>query len=243
MSKLIAVWGSPNSGKTTFALKLALSIYDLYKSTLIILHPDMETPVLPVLFPNRKSDELCSVGAALAKTEITQDEVIRHMVTVKGKVDFALLGYKDGENRYTYPEYDEQKARSLLQVLGNIADYVIVDCTSRLDNGISDAALKQADHVLRLATPDFKSIVFYTSQMPLYSEPKYRLEEHIQGINIINSDVYDPNEDIRHFYQDICFTLPYCRELKQQMQDGTLFSGVKNNKYRRLLKSITERIV
>ncbi len=28
MSKMIAVWGSPNSGKTTFATKLARSIYD-----------------------------------------------------------------------------------------------------------------------------------------------------------------------------------------------------------------------
>ena len=37
MSKLIAVWGTPDSGKTTFATKLARSIYEEYQSTVIVV--------------------------------------------------------------------------------------------------------------------------------------------------------------------------------------------------------------
>ena len=49
--KIIAVWGSPNSGKTTFATKLAASIYSSFESTVITLFCDLETPVLPGLPP------------------------------------------------------------------------------------------------------------------------------------------------------------------------------------------------
>ena len=52
MSKTIAIWGSPNSGKTTFATKLAQTIYDKYQATVIVLYVDNETPALPVIFPN-----------------------------------------------------------------------------------------------------------------------------------------------------------------------------------------------
>ena len=61
MAKTIAVWGSPNSGKTTFATKLARAIYDEYQSTVIVVYADMETPTLPVIFPNYKKEDLYSV--------------------------------------------------------------------------------------------------------------------------------------------------------------------------------------
>lgn len=58
MSKLIAVWGTPDSGKTTFATKLARSIYEEYQSTVIVVYADNETPTLPVIFPNYKKEDM-----------------------------------------------------------------------------------------------------------------------------------------------------------------------------------------
>ena len=58
MAKTIAVWGSPNSGKTTFATKLARAIYDEDQSTVSVVYADMETPALPVIFPNYKKEDL-----------------------------------------------------------------------------------------------------------------------------------------------------------------------------------------
>ena len=37
-AKIIAIWGSPHSGKTTFATKLATAIYDNYQATVIVLY-------------------------------------------------------------------------------------------------------------------------------------------------------------------------------------------------------------
>ena len=102
MSKLIAVWGTPDSGKTTFATKLARSIYEEYQSTVIVVYADNETPALPVVFSNYKKEDMFSVGAALAKTDVTQEDVVKQLVTVKDKQNFGFLGFTDGENRFIY---------------------------------------------------------------------------------------------------------------------------------------------
>ena len=120
MSKVIAIWGAPNSGKTTFATKLARSIYDEYQATVIVVYTDNETPTLPIIFPNYKNEDLCSVGVALAKTDIDRYEVVKQMVTVKDKQNFCFLGFACGENKYTYPAFDATKVRSLYSVLASL---------------------------------------------------------------------------------------------------------------------------
>ena len=112
--KIIAVWGSPNSGKTTFATKLATSIYSSFESTVITLFCDLETPVLPVLFPFYKPEELGSVGVPLSKTEVEQGDIISNLVTVKNMQNFGFIGYKTGENKYSYPKFGRAKAEDLL---------------------------------------------------------------------------------------------------------------------------------
>ena len=103
--KIIAVWGSPHSGKTTFATKLATAIYSSFESTVITLYTDLETPVIPILFPFDKNEDLGSVGYPLSKTEVEQGDIINNLVTVKDMQHFGFLGYKTGENKFTYAKF------------------------------------------------------------------------------------------------------------------------------------------
>ena len=168
-AKIIAVWGSPHSGKTTFATKLATAIYDNYQATVIVLYTDLETPTLPVIFPNEKSENLGSVGIPLSKTEIDTDDVIKNLVTIKERQNFGFLGFRAGENKFTYPRYGKAKAEELYRALGMLADYVIVDCTSNLENNVlSSVAVEQADQIIRLASPDLSAISFFLSQKGVY---------------------------------------------------------------------------
>ena len=68
MSKVIAVWGAPHSGKTTFATKLARAIYDAYQATVVVVYTDNETPTLwhwdlqrLSLDPTRWRQSVCSI--------------------------------------------------------------------------------------------------------------------------------------------------------------------------------------
>lgn len=243
MSKLIAVWGSPDSGKTAFAVKLASVVYERYTSTVMVLSCDDMIPALPCLFPNIEADEMYSLGAPLSQTEITQQAVIDSIVTRKGKINLGYLGYKDGENRYTYPAYSENKAKELLEVLKSLADFVVVDCTSSLDNILAATAIKEADQVIRLVTPTLKSIAFFSSQLPRYADPVFQCEEHILGLNCTEADCYMPVEEVKSHFKETAFTLPYCREIRQQSIDGKLSEPVHDKKYAAKFKAIADKVV
>ena len=243
MSKVIAVWGAPNSGKTTLATKLARAIYDAYQATVVVVYTDNETPTLPVVFPNYKREDLSSVGAALAKTDVDRYEVVKQMVTIKGKQNLCFLGFMDGENKYTYPAFDDGKARSLYAVLASVADYVIVDCTGSLENPLAKVAIQEADTVFRLSAPTLKSVSFLVSQLPLYADPSFRLDRHIQGICVTDEDLYMPIEEAKAQLRDVRFTLPFSRAVKQQMLDGNLYEAVGDKQFNAKLKAIMEKIV
>ena len=58
MGKLIAVWGSPGSGKATFSVKLAEALNSRSKKSAghktLVVFTDLTSPVVPVVFPNIK---------------------------------------------------------------------------------------------------------------------------------------------------------------------------------------------
>ena len=76
MSKMIAVCGSPESGKTTAALKIAQELYYNKKGSVIFFSPDMSVPAMAFIFPHCKDSDLFSIGKALDKTDIYKEDVM-----------------------------------------------------------------------------------------------------------------------------------------------------------------------
>lgn len=133
----------------------------ILESTVITLYTDLQTPMIPVLFPFDKPEDLGSVGYPLSRTEVEQSDIINNLVTVKEMQNFGFLGYRTGENRYTYPKFGKAKTEDLLNALCKLADYVIVDCTSDLEGNIlAQTAIEKADQIIRLSSPDLCSISF-----------------------------------------------------------------------------------
>lgn len=60
--KIIAVWGSPHAGKTAFAVKFAENLYQRTRGAVVVLHCDLLTPTLPILFPNAREQDLFRSG-------------------------------------------------------------------------------------------------------------------------------------------------------------------------------------
>ena len=242
--KIIAVWGSPHSGKTTFATKLATAIYSSFESTVITLYTDLQTPMLPVLFPFEKPEDLGSVGYPLSRTEVEQSDIIASLVTVKEMQNFGFLGYRTGENKYTYPKYGKAKAEDLLNALCKLADYVIVDCTSNPeDNTLAGTAIEKADQIIRLSSPDLCSISFFLSQLPVYSDSRFRLDDHIQGINIPDADVLIPIEEAKAQLGEVSFTLPYSSAVKEQFQQGKLHAKTTDKRFEARIREIAGKVV
>ena len=241
MSKIIAIWGSPNSGKTTLAVKIATELDNRKVGSILVLHTDNTIPVMPVLFPFNK--DLHSIGVALSAVDITQFEILQAVTTPKGRDNLGFLGYVWGDNQFSYPAIDKRKASDCLSVLKSIADYVIVDCSSLYDNVLSHASIADADIVIKLATPDLNSMTFFQSQTPLYIDCDVAIAEAAQGLTLMSRDTYQPVEDCKQYFSKTSFVCPYCTEIKDQWATGTLINHKNNKAYNQMVNKLADDLL
>ena len=237
-SRIIAIWGCPDSGKTTFTVRLAKAINDEYGAKVICVFADSATPTLPVLFPNKKASEMRSIGAVLSRTGITQDAVLKSIVTTDYAKDIGLMGYIDGENRWTYPEFSEDKAAAFYDTAAALADFVIVDCGNKLTGTLAQAAIGKADAIFKLCKPDLKAISFFSSQAPLYGDVKYRMDEHLTVLNVHEQELYMPIEEAAQHFKCEKFVLPYAPEIKELALNGQFFDKLANKAWGKAMRKI-----
>lgn len=240
MSKMIAVCGSPGSGKTTTALKVAQEIYYGKNGSVIFLSPDLNVPCMAYLFPHCKESELYSIGTALDKTDIYREDVMKQIVTVKTMRNFGFLGFKNGENRYSYPHPTEDKVLDLFRITREIADFVVVDCMSDPDDLISNMARADAETAVQVITPDLKCLAYYASQADQFTGIAERC---IKVMNIQEKDLYLPTEEVKSHFKNVNIVLPYSHALKQQAITGTLSERIGDQKYRSAVSAVVKAVI
>ncbi len=240
MSKLIAVCGSPESGKTTLGLKLAQEIYYSKKTSVLFLSVDLNVPVMGYVFPHSKTSDLHSIGKTLDKTDIYREDVIKQIVTVKTMRDFGYLGFKAGENKYSYPRATEDKVLDLFRCMSEIAEYVVIDCTSDNDNLISSLAIRESDNVILTVTPDLKCMTYYSSNGDAFLGCADKAEF---VMNIMDKDLFLPIEEVKSHFKKIELVLPYSHVLKQQTITGTLSEKLADRKYREVVSKLAKAVI
>lgn len=241
MSKIISVVGSDGCGKTTFSIKLAQEIYRINngKSKVIVLLPDMKVPSLGFVFPHRKETELFSIGKALDKTDIFREDILKNTVTVKSMNNFGYLGFKLGENRYSYPQPTKNKILQFISVLKRTADYIITDTASNDKNYISEIALSQADSTVQLIVPDFKCLVYYASN-------ENKICRDINAVKVMNipaNNIYYPKDETANYFNKVQYILPYSFQLNKQTFTGKLSEKLSDSKYLKVLNLIAKEVM
>lgn len=240
MAKIIAVIGSPGSGKTTVTLKLAQELYcSTTSGSVIYLSPSLKVPALGVLFPNYTPDSIFSLGDMFDKTDIYEEDVLNHLVTVKAMKNFGCLGYKTGENKYDFATLTEDKVNALFDVLHKMAGYVFVDCTDEENDLISQIALRNAHEVVMVLSPDLKSMVYLASNEDLFGN---NAERAIRVMNVTENELYSPVDDVRTNVKNISYILPFSKQIRGQHLDGLLYERAKDKKYRAEILKIVKRI-
>ncbi|MDD2268109.1 MAG: hypothetical protein PHY15_01005 [Eubacteriales bacterium] len=237
MNKMIAVCGSPNSGKTSIALKLAQEIYYSEQKPVLFVSPDITTPSMGLLFPNSKESDLYSMGVALDKTDIYREDVLKQSVTVKTMKNFALMGYKLTENEYSYPKPTEDKVKEFIRAMREIAEYIVVDCTCDKNDLVSTMSMSASDTLIQLVTPDIKCLTYYSSQtVPIH-------DNKVLVMNIRDNDLYLPTEEVKSHFKEVKFVLPYSRPLKQQGITGSLLKRLSDGKFYAKLLELAEVVI
>ena len=242
-NQMLAVWGSPGSGKTTTAVKLAVRLAQQHRDVALLLC-DMNTPMLPCICPPNELEEEHSLGSILAASHVSESLVRHNCITHKKFKHLTLIGMLKGENEYTYPPYERSQAEELLNCLRNIVPYIIIDCGSYIANDILSAiALMESDEVLRLVNCDLKSISYLSSQLPLLRENKWDAEKQYKVASNVR-----PNEASGHIEQvlgSVAFQILHSEEVAAQVLEGNLFKelGLKDSRgFRKTIESITREV-
>lgn len=233
---ILAVWGSPGSGKTVTAVKLAKHLADRKKNVVLLLC-DMTAPMLPCICPPSELEGEHSLGSILAAAHVTEPLIKHNLVTLKKHKHLTILGMKKGENEYTYPPYEQTQAQELLDNLRKIAPFVVVDCGSYIANDILSAvALMEADSVLRLANADLKSVSYLSSQLPLLRDSKWDSEKQYKVAG--NIKPWQAGEQIGQALGSVAFTLTHSPELEEQYLAGNLLADLSLKDSRPFRKEI-----
>lgn len=241
MPKMIAFYGSPGSGKTTVAVKTAMETYVQTKDEVVaFLSPDMAVPSIALLFPNYAPDEVVSLSEIFDNTAITSESLLKNAVTVKSMKDFCALGFKAGENRFSFPTPTPEKINSLLSALSDVAGYIFVDCTNDETDEISKKAILTADKVIRVITPDLKGMSWYSSNKNI---ERTENEDLFNVVNVTERELYLPTEDVCTKLHSVTAVLPYSKPLKQQMLDGRMYDRLNDRAYTKKLQSLVSKIL
>ena len=242
-NQMLAVWGSPGSGKTTMAVKLAVCLASQRRDVALLLC-DMNTPMLPCICPPGDLEEEHSLGSILAAAHVSESLVRHNCITHKRFRHLTIIGMRKGENEYTYPPYERTQAEELLKCLRSIANYIIVDCSSHIANDILSAiSLMEADAVLRLVNCDLKSISYLSSQLPLLRENKWDADKQYKVASNVR-----PNEASGHIEEvlgSVAFQIPHSEEVAAQVLEGNLMKvlGLKESKgFRKVLDGIVKEV-
>lgn len=224
-NQIIAIWGSPGSGKTTLSIKIAKELASK-KKNVIIIHDDVFCPTIPIVLPLLNEEETNkSLGKILASPNIDQETILDNSITVKNNDYIAMIGHQKGENPFTYSEYIRERVVDLFILLRHLVDYVIIDCSSILtESMLTITALEFADKVIRLSTADFKGLSYFKSTLPLLMDGKFNMNEHLRVISNVKD--FQAEETVNDVLRGSNIFLPNVLEIDKQYTEGKLFENL-----------------
>ncbi len=237
-NQVLAVWGSPSSGKTIMSVKIARYIASQKKNVILVL-ADMSAPPLPFICPPSDLEAELSMGNILGAAHVTETLIKQNAILHRKNEYLTMLGMLKGENAFTYPPYTETQAKELLSELRKMADYIIIDCTSNITGDVLSAvSLIESDAVLRLVSCDLKSISYLSSQLPLLLDNKFNANKQYKAAS--NVDDFQADDNIEQVVGGVSFKIPHSEEVYRQFLTGNLFAGLSDKSSKDFRKAVAK---
>ncbi len=237
-NQVLAVWGSPSSGKTIMSVKLARYVASQKKNVILVL-ADMSAPPLPYICPPSDLEAETSLGNILGAVHIDENLIKQNAILHKRNEYLTILAMLKGENAFSHAPYSEDQAKEFIDVLRRMCDYIIIDCTSNITNdALSAVSLIESDAVLRLVSCDLKSISYLNSQMPLLLDNKFNANKQYKAAS--NIDEFQADENVEQIVGGVNFKIPHSNEVYKQFLSGNLFAGLTEKDSREFRKAVSK---
>lgn len=243
--KVIAVWGNAGAGKSMLSCALANQLTRKNHSA-IVISTDKLTPMFASYLPLLADKQEYSLGRFL--TGQTSVSALRGKIQVhpnNSNLGFMSLGAFDNSLIFQGNWRMEAIGQLTDIVLQNqLADYCIFDCGCDLfaDNATL-FALENAQAVIRVSSPDNRSISFYEAQAPIMRGGNFLCDQHISVLN--NAYANSPVEQMRKDW-NFEFVFPHSLSAYSKMVAGQLvqkLDGQEGYEFETELKRLSERVV
>ncbi len=236
MSKIISVYGSSNCGKTTISFKLAKELSK--NNNVILLHNTVVGSPLQTIFTKRALD--VSVGRVLEAVVLTQKIILENLVFYKSNKNLGFIGYKLGENKRSYPSVTEDRTRDFIIELSNLADYLIIDCDTDIDNNLNLISMKLSDEIIRVCANDLKSISYFSSIFSLLKDKSFNLKNNIVIINKLKDEYIN---ELKILHNKIDYKINYSPEINLQYKEGEIYEDLISRKSKSFNKVINSLVI
>jgi len=226
---IYAIWGPPQSGKTTLAVNLAYAASRGDKSVCLISPaPYSEfSAFLGVKIPKEKSLYAALRGnAGIRQTVYKADELLFLLATPINADAFD-------------DDYSDDQVKSLLALAQLTFDIVIVDCPTEPNNLFAAWALNRADKILLTLGGHPSSLLWHGANQ--------KALQAISGKTVYIGSAVVSDFDYSSMYELLKCTpkidIPYVREAPLLQNEGKLIlglSGKKGKAYRHALNQLYE---
>lgn len=222
-TQILAVMGSPSSGKTITSMKIAAALAR-QKKNVIVVTLDPCCPVIPYVLEN-KSEQEVSLGELFTQMQVSQNDILAACVEVPSNQYITLLGFKLGESFSSYPKIVASKVIDVFVNLRQLADYVIIDCSTVIEADVATiVGLQVSDKILKLGTANLKGISYFHTTNRLIADTKFSKEKQISAIG--NYRDGQEWEAVAQQYGGATYLIPYCEELDSQFEEQRLFDNL-----------------
>lgn len=166
MGKIVAVTGMNGGGKTTFSANLACSLA-FKEKVVVILAAELNYGVLQNFFGTAIENDKGTIASFSDKTEQPEK-----MLTQCSKINenIYLMSIPNDSYEVHTEGLEELKVEQLIRRLSIISDYLIIDCTSDLYNGITIMGIEKANYVYCLYKSTSSGVLWHRSMMPIISQ-------------------------------------------------------------------------
>ncbi len=236
-NKVIAVTGSPNSGKTTFSLELAKALAE-YKENILVIHADDYAPVIPYLYDTKSQG---SIGKVLMSNGFDKNTVLNNLVISEENKRVIALGYGSGENKFMYPRFAEEQILDMIHFLKQMFDWIVIDTSSYfLSSTLSLVSLRSADIVINVCNKSAKSLSYQRSMEQILEKERNIGAKYLPISNA--SEIEQNDTSYNDFIVSVDYYFDYIRSIDEAYFSGELIKVINDKKKRHYNETMDELI-
>ena len=204
-NKVLLIWGSQNVGKSVIATFLAKELAKKHKDkNIALLYTEEHLPIIPCFFPDKKLDNVESLGVFYTPVNISKNFLLENLTTVKGINNLAVLGFLKREHFAMYPSIKDTLIEQLFRRLKEEFDFIIIDgATFFQGNQLTFQGFDFADIHLKVIENDIKSLSYFSSAENFLQSVGHKMKNTKVILNKGRSEVYNNADFVIDFSDEV----------------------------------------